>query len=331
MSLDPDISLALIKQETAEEPDATERALRVFRGSYYEEFEVIDEQLPVASLPESPEPLPVVLSSDQPAPPVVDSSAEPTPTEDIGPRTHTISTAMVPRNSDKEEFLKSIEIKPSEEAKYTDKELSKIRYRLSNLRHGACAAIPIRCTGNDCPMRTQCPLVEIGRPPLRQSCPVEINLLNEWRRLYIQEYDIDPGSFSELSMVNELAEVELLQWRINNSLAKAENAMLVTDNVVGVDKHGSVITRQEVSSFFDIRERLNNRKSRIIKLMVGDRQEKYKEQAATKTLRDTDPSSRAAELRTSLTEVMKLAKQVQKDLAVDAEVLTPEDIIGGGE
>ena len=60
-------------------------------------------------------------------------------------------------------------------------------------------------------------------------------MLNEYTRLYLYEYDIDENSFTDIQMVRELAEIELMLWRLNNNLAKPENAELVQLVVVGVD------------------------------------------------------------------------------------------------
>lgn len=261
---------------------------------------------------------------------------------------------------------------------FTPEEAAKIRHHLQTLSTGSQAAIPLTCGGAArCPFKDNCPfilmdqqrrkeyeeqkridassdypgLVEIEPPkpvtPVGRKCLIEVQLMDEWTRLYLTEYEINPHNFTEFQMVRELAEIELLLWRLNNNISKPEHAELVQETVVGVDKQGNTLTRQEVSSIFEAKERLSNRKSKLIKLMVGDRQEKYKKEAATKAIAETDPSISAAKLRGEVERLLikarKIDKQIQKGGSIDvievrdAEVvsppedstLTPEDLISG--
>lgn len=219
---------------------------------------------------------------------------------------------------------------------FTDRDLEIIRKRMTHLSTGATAAIPLICGGGTiCPFSQGCPFVQIGKPPLGRQCLVEVSLLNEWRRKYILEYDIDPDSMTELAFVNELAECELLLYRINKNLAKVEHGQLVIENAVGMDRDGNTITRIEVSSLFDAKERITKRRANTIKLMVGDRQEKYKREAALRIREDKDPSSSAAELKRELTKLMNEAKDLSRRELPPAtepeEPLTPEDLIAQGD
>lgn len=145
-------------------------------------------------------------------------------------------------------------------------------------------------------------------------------------------------------MCREMAEIELLLWRINNGLAKPENAELVQDVIVGVDKQGEPLTRMETSALFEAKERLQARKTRMIKLMVGDRQEKYKREAALKVRDTEDPSTQTAQLRGRLQKLLTQAKEVDLKLKeAEGSIIevkptgqvpedspqTPEDLIEG--
>jgi hypothetical protein len=283
---------------------------------------------------------------------------------------------LVPSN-----YFSFLDLNPDDysDISFTPEEARKINTHLQHLSTGSTAAIPLYCGGAaKCPFSRSCPfilmdqqrrkeyelqkekdknqefpeLIEIQPPkpvtPVGRRCLVEIQLLNEWTKLYIQEYEINPHNFTEFQMVRELAEIELLLWRLNNNISKPENAELVQETVVGIDKQGNVLTRQEVSSVFEAKERLSNRKSKLVKLMVGDRQEKYKKEAATKAISDTDPSISAAKLRGEVERLLLKAKKLDKVIASKApaieitevsnievdqppedSTLTPEDIISG--
>lgn len=234
-----------------------------------------------------------------------------------------------------------MEIQTDVSVTYTEEELAKVRKRLTNLRTGSTAALPLTCHGQACPFSQQCIFFELDKHQLNKPCLIEINLLNEWRSLYVDEYDIDPTKLSQITLINELAEIELMLWRLNNNLAKAEHADLTVVNDIGMDTEGNVLSRREVSSFFEARERLLNRKSRVIRSMVGDRENKYKERAALKQADSGDPSSKTADLRShvegALIQIAKnqaLAKEALLPAGEDSvtpSTLSPDDLISGGE
>jgi len=250
----------------------------------------------------------------------------------------------------KSNFFKFLELNPDDysDINYTPEEAVSIRSHLQHLSTGSAAVVPLICGGSAvCPFTFNCPFcradterkkkdpkakstIAVGR-----SCILEVELLNEWTRFYINEYEVDEESFTEFSMVRELAEIELMLYRLNNNLAKPENAELVQDTTVGIDKKGNVLTRKEINAFFEAKERLLARKSKLVKLMVGDRQEKYKREAALKVRVVEDPSSSAAQLRGKLNKLLDQAKgldmkikESEGNIIDTEEILSPEDLIG---
>lgn len=236
---------------------------------------------------------------------------------------------------------------------FTAEEAKKIRSHLSGLVTGATAAIPLVCGGEArCPFKESCPFIRADRArlkldksatrltPVGQQCLVEIELLEKWTFFYIEEYEIDETSFTDVQMIRELAEIELMLWRLNNNLAKPENAELVQEVNVGIDKEGNALTRQEMNAFISTKETLQNRKSKLVKLMVGDRQEKYKREAALKQKSAGDPSSTAATLRQQMDLLVRQTSKLNLDLkqiegdVIDVEIdkpLSPEDLIGAAD
>ncbi len=271
----------------------------------------------------------------------------------------------------KSDLFKFLDLHPDDYSHitYTPEEAARVRAHMMHLSTGATAAIPLICAGSKCPFAQKCPFMKIDRErrkvdpaaplvtPVGLACLVEVQLLSQWTKLYIDEYDIDPNSFTEISLIRELAEIELMLWRLNNNLAKPEHAEMVVQQDVGIDKQGNKLTRMEISSLFEAKERLNTRKARVIKLMVGDRQEKYKREAALKIRSDEDSSSSYASLRKRLDVVVRQAKtidlklkqaegkviegqiEITQDTTVPEEnmmtttqqtsTITPEDIISG--
>ena len=221
---------------------------------------------------------------------------------------------------------------------FTEAEAKKINSYMCSLKTGSVAAIPLICGGNVCPFKDRCPYYQMGKAPIARQCCLELDLLREWITLYIDQFDVDPKNFIDIQNVTELAEIELMLWRLNNNLAKPEHASLIEDTVVGTDKEGHALTRKEPNAFLRAKESLNNRKSKVMVLMVGTRQEKYKQQAALKTKDLSDPSMLAAKIKQNLKNLLvdgqKAMRQIEEQdgSMIEGEVVSespvrPEDLL----
>lgn len=221
---------------------------------------------------------------------------------------------------------------------FTKDEAVIINNHLSKLSTGSTAMVPLICGGeNLCPFASRCPFVRMGKAPIGRACLVEVNLLKQYVLSYMKDYDVDPDNFTELGFCNELAEIEIYLWRLNNNLAKAANAELVVDQPMGTDREGNPILQKQVSPFFDVKEKLQARKARIIKLMVGDRQERYKKEAALKQKEDNDASSQQAQLRGKVDSLIrKIETLTSKEMKTlpekrETKTLTPAELIMADE
>lgn len=204
----------------------------------------------------------------------------------------------------------------------TKEEATKIHHHLQKLSTGSHAMVPMYCAGPKCPFRDRCPLFAINQAPLGKQCLVENQLIKEFIVRYFEEYEVDPNNFTEVGYISELAEIDIYLMRLNMNLAKKENAELVLDQVVGIANDGETpIIQKTLSPFIELKEKLQNRKSKIIKLMVGDRQEKYKKEAALKIKIDADPSSKMSAMRAKLD---SLSREMN---SLDRQVLSPQEVI----
>ena len=164
------------------------------------------------------------------------------------------------------------------------------------------------------------------------NCLIEVQLLKEHILRYFEEFDVDPSNYTEVGYINELAEIAIMEMRLNMALARPENAELVIDQVVQVGQNGAPILQKQLSPFMEQKEKLSTRKSKIIKLMVGDRQEKYKKEAALKVKLDFDPSSKMAKMRSTLESLSREMDNLTTEIPSGGEKqddghLSPEDLI----
>lgn len=194
---------------------------------------------------------------------------------------------------------------------YTPEEKLKIDKHLRGLSTGSSAMVPLHCAGPACPFALRCPYQQINKAPIGKPCIIEVQLIQYWVVKYMEEYEVDPASFTEVGYCNELAEIEVMLSRINQQLGKPENADGTVDQMVGVAHDGTPITQKQISPYMDMRDKLQNRRSKIIKLMVGDRQEKYKKEAALKVRESKDPSSRQAETRRKLEALQRGIQRIE--------------------
>lgn len=181
---------------------------------------------------------------------------------------------------------------------FTKEEAIRVHNTIYALKSGAGAAMPIICTGPLCPWATRCVYQQMDKAPIGRQCLVELNLMKQWQINYLDEYEVEMDNFTDMTLVTELVEVELSLYRCNLSMSlDSEQATGIVDVNIGMDNNGNAITQKQISQLVELRERLMNRKHRILKLLVGDRQEKYKREAALKTREAKDPSSTMAQLK----------------------------------
>jgi len=178
---------------------------------------------------------------------------------------------------------------------------------------GGAAKVPLMCGGTEiCPFKDECPFMEIGKIPVARNCPIEVELLAYWTARYMDEFDIDPDNQSEVSMITELVELDIYDYRCSMILSQPDNAELTQQIAVGVDAAGRPIYKEDIHKAFELKERVKKRKDKILEALVGTRREKYKRDAALKKRSEEIPSSQAAELKRKLDEARAKAEAVAK-------------------
>lgn len=206
---------------------------------------------------------------------------------------------------------------------YTAEEAKKIDAHLKKLSTGTTAMTPMWCGGDLCPFKQGCVFWQMGKAPVGLKCLVEVQLIKQKMIDYMTEYDVDPTNATEVAYVNELVELEIYDNRLSMNLAKADNVELVMDQMLGLDRDGDVMSQRSISPFLDAKERIGNRKSKIHKMMVADRESQYKKQAALKEKDTGDASVKQADMKRKLDELTRKLDDVGD------EVLTPEQLING--
>lgn len=194
---------------------------------------------------------------------------------------------------------------------FTKEEKNRIESHMRKLSTGSAAMVPLWCSGPACPFAAKCIYQQMGKAPVGKACLVEIQLLQHWIITYMEEYQVDPSSFTEVGYCNELAEIEIMLYRLNMLLSRPENADGTIDQTVGMTNNGTPMVQKVISPWVEQKDRLLTRRSKIIKLMVGDRQEKYKKEAALKIRESKDPSTKMSDVRRQIELLQRNLNQIE--------------------
>lgn len=180
----------------------------------------------------------------------------------------------------------------------TEEEKKVLAAGVKQKTRGLSAAIPLKCSGPRCPFKDQCPLFKIGKAPIGLACTVESMLMDLYTKRYLDEFSVATGSFSEVTVMTQLAATHVMEMRAWKVLAEENNATGIIENVVGFNEDGDSITQYQEHPAYNILERAWRWRDRLLTSLVGTRREQYKKESALKQKAGDDSlSKRAAELK----------------------------------
>lgn len=206
----------------------------------------------------------------------------------------------------------------------TKDEAETFRRHVQAMSTGLQAMVPLICPGEvACKFSERCPMVKIGKVPVGRSCIPELELITFWRKRYIEEFEINPHSITELGMANELAELDIYDMRTSIVLSKEDAQDLTQNDEVGATNSGDRLLQKRVHTAWEIKERIKVRRLKILESLVGTRKEKYKRAAALKTRDVGDPSSSMSNMRSKLEALNDEMNMVKSEDATD---ITPEGV-----
>lgn len=120
-----------------------------------------------------------------------------------------------------------------------------------------------------------CPYFEIGQHPLNDDCLVEAQLIEVWTHRYVEEFNIDLNSLTEVHLMSRLVEISIYELRMTKYLSLNDQSLMM-DFVASVDPAGNVISNKGVSVAFEVKERLERQKMKILESLNGTREKKVK-------------------------------------------------------
>jgi len=164
---------------------------------------------------------------------------------------------------------------------------------------GLLTAVPIKCSLR-CPFKDNCPYCKIEKIPVGKSCPVERMLLDLYTRRYLDEFGVLVDSLTEVTMMTQLAATHIMEMRAYRVLANEEEATGLLQNVVGFNENEEPIVQTVEHPAFNLLERAQGLRFRLLDALVGTRKEQYKREAALKQKSTVGHAMIAADIKSKI-------------------------------
>lgn len=163
-------------------------------------------------------------------------------------------------------------------------EAKKAAMSMLSTKTGLYAKVPIHCKTDGCPYADTCLLLDAGLAPYGQKCPFETAMIETRYMGYERDFGLDGSSFTDHTIIAELINLDVQIERCKSLLAAQQVA--IENVVVGVNEDGIEITRPEVSKAWELYERANNRRDKILDSMLGTRKSRKGTEQQDNSLND---------------------------------------------
>lgn len=163
----------------------------------------------------------------------------------------------------------------------TEQEIISVNKGMAHVSTGLRAAVPLNCYGPKCPFRKECPFFKIEKAPLGKPCIVESMLMDLHSKRYIDEFEVNHMSMSEVATCQMLATTHVMEMRAFKilSVSDDENPDGFIKNVVGFNNDDEPIIQMQEHPAYEQIERAWRWRKNLLESMVGTRKEQYKRDA----------------------------------------------------
>jgi hypothetical protein len=195
----------------------------------------------------------------------------------------------------------------------THEEVRKIAIAFANIETGSSTNLVAICNKDQCLYKNRCALYSSGKTPEGRECLFENKILMDAMDRYMASLEVDADNYTEMVMINQLVEYELIEFRCNTILSYDHKDMKM-ETVIGIDEAGQVVTKEDISHALQIKMQIFKNKMTLLQELTATRREKYKKQAALKEGKD-GPTKTLTEWRKRVDEMKK--KNVSADQVHD--------------
>jgi hypothetical protein len=177
-------------------------------------------------------------------------------------------------------------------AKLPEAKVRKIRNRINAYKTGVYASAPVVCYGPaKCPFINKCPIPDINQEgeldlgedylyPVGRECIMEREIVKSKTLEYLHYLNVDPSNPVEMSIVNELALIELYKNRCVLVLSQGDKRgqgrdFLMVD-VVGFNENGDRAETTKLHPVTEMIDKLERRRERWLERLMETRDSKAK-------------------------------------------------------
>jgi hypothetical protein len=185
--------------------------------------------------------------------------------------------------------------------------LIKQSLEIYNTKHGMYSAIPMMCKGDGCPYASVCPILDGGGDPKGQRCPLEIGIVLKKFEEYTEYFHVADNDVVDMGLIKDLVDYDVQLFRAENRIAMEGD--FLEDVIITVTESGQEITNKQVSKAAEYKERIMNKKHKVLELMNSTRKDK----AGDKLTVTLDPSTYASQL------MQKIAGSMAPGQIIDAD------------
>lgn len=155
-----------------------------------------------------------------------------------------------------------------------EKEMALEEVRPARMKTAMFSSIPMTCQARRCPIADRCPLQQQGQAPKGKPCPYELQMVKSFMSSLISELNVDENNLTEVSMVRDLVDQEIQQWRATNRLGMED---FIVDNVIGVDKDsGEPLIKKELHIAVELQTRILKNKKDLRNQLLATREARAK-------------------------------------------------------
>ena len=178
-------------------------------------------------------------------------------------------------------------------------------------------------------MNKMCAFHDEKNYPLGQQCLYEARIVQYSTKNWIEDLGVDPDSPSQMALINELVECDIIDYRANIGLSGAvdEEAPTLLKTQI-VDTENATMETTNLHPLLEAKEKTHRIRQKVLESLAATPRERYKKAAALKKSEDSDVSVFLADLKNkfnpsstqkadSLDKIREDAEKVAKDLTVE--------------
>lgn len=220
-------------------------------------------------------------------------------------------------------------------AKLDPAKLERVKNKISAYKTGVYASAPIMCYGpKKCPFLNKCPIPDYNEKgelivgeeenyPKGMECIMERYLVESKTIEYVNYLNVDPENPVEMSIVNELALIDLYKNRcllvLSQGDKNGEGRDFLIRDIVAFNENGERAENTKLHPVIDMVEKLEKRRERWLDRLLETRESKAKMMAK---LQGEKNNSKILDEITMLREALYAAnspKEIQKEILIDED------------